>query len=202
VVAKGPVGVQPDPGLRVELVQELGLGELALALLPATAAVVFGTAVAQRVIRHVSVRSVAIVGMAIAAVGLLLPSQLPTHGTYPASLLPWLTLTSIGMTLTFVPVTLIATTNVAAIDAGVHPGSSRRPSSSAPRWACGLVGGRGAPDDEQSRAVFAGGPERLGAGGWFPARVRELGWSRRHSDSRDLVPDPPPDVARLARPTP
>ena len=43
-------------------------------------------------------------------------------GTYLGDLLPGLMIMSLGMGLTFVPITLIATTNVAAEDAGLASG--------------------------------------------------------------------------------
>ena len=50
--------------------------------------------------------------MVVAAVGLLLLSRVTVDGTYVADLLPGLLVMSAGLGLTFVPLTLIATTNV------------------------------------------------------------------------------------------
>jgi hypothetical protein len=61
-------------------------------------------------------------GMVLAAAGLFLLSRAEVGGTYVGTLLPGLLLMSIGMGLTFVPVTLIATTNVSAEDAGLASG--------------------------------------------------------------------------------
>jgi EmrB/QacA subfamily drug resistance transporter len=93
-----------------------------LAFLPVTAGIVVGAGLAQQLIQRLGVRPVSIVGMAIAAVGLFLLSGIPTHGTYLADLLPGLALMSVGMGLTFVPVTLIATTNIGPEDAGLASG--------------------------------------------------------------------------------
>jgi hypothetical protein len=46
----------------------------------------------------------------------------PVHGTYAADLLPGLVTMSIGMGLTFVPITLMATGGVADNDAGLASG--------------------------------------------------------------------------------
>ncbi len=62
------------------------------------------------------------IGMTIAAVGLLLLSQIPVAGSYASSLLPGLLVMSLGMGLTFVPVTLMATARVEARDAGLASG--------------------------------------------------------------------------------
>ena len=58
----------------------------------------------------------------MAALGLILLSRIPVHGTYLADLFPGLMTMSIGMGLTFVPITLLATTNVDAADAGLASG--------------------------------------------------------------------------------
>jgi len=93
-----------------------------LAFLPVTAGIIAGAGLSQQLIRRAGVRAVAIAGMAIAAVGLLLLSGVPVAGTYVGNLLPGLVTMALGMGLTFVPVTLIATTNVDAADAGLASG--------------------------------------------------------------------------------
>jgi hypothetical protein len=60
--------------------------------------------------------------MSIAAVGLVVLSRIPVAGTYLGDLVPGLMIMSVGMGLTFVPITLIATTNVGAEDAGLASG--------------------------------------------------------------------------------
>jgi len=93
-----------------------------LAFLPITGGIVVGAGIAQSLIRRIGVRSVPLLGTAMAAGGLALLGRVPTHGTYLTDLLPCLVLMSIGMGLTFVPVTLLATTNVRAEDAGLASG--------------------------------------------------------------------------------
>ena len=93
-----------------------------LAFLPVTAGIIAGAGLSQQLIRRVGVRTVLIAGIVIASSGLLLLSRVPTLGTYAGDLLPGLMLMSVGMGLTFVPITLIATTNVAAADAGLASG--------------------------------------------------------------------------------
>jgi MFS family permease len=68
------------------------------------------------------VRVVTYVGLALGTAGLLYFARLPTHGTYARDILPTIAVTSIGMGLTFVPLTLLATTNVEAEDAGLASG--------------------------------------------------------------------------------
>ena len=93
-----------------------------LAFLPVTAGIIAGAGLSQQLIRRVGVRAVGLTGMSIAAVGLILLSRIPVAGTYLGDLLPGLMIMSVGMGLTFVPITLIATTNVGAEDAGLASG--------------------------------------------------------------------------------
>ena len=60
--------------------------------------------------------------MLLGAVGMLLFLRLDVDGTYVTDLLPGIMLISIGMGMTFVPVTLIATSGIAAGDAGLASG--------------------------------------------------------------------------------
>ena len=62
------------------------------------------------------------VGLAMATVGMLLFLRLTPDGTYVTDLLPGIVLASIGMGLTFVPVTLIATSGIPDGDAGLASG--------------------------------------------------------------------------------
>jgi len=63
-----------------------------------------------------------VLGMVIAATGLFILSSASVGGSYLSDILPGLIPQSIGMGLTFVPITLIATTNVEAEDAGLASG--------------------------------------------------------------------------------
>jgi EmrB/QacA subfamily drug resistance transporter len=96
--------------------------EAGLAFLPVTAGIMVGAGLAQQLVKVVGVRAVAVLGMLVAAGGLLLLSGASVDGSYLGDILPGLIPQSIGMGLTFVPVTLIATTNVADEDAGLASG--------------------------------------------------------------------------------
>jgi len=109
-----------------------------LAFLPVTLGIVVGAGLSQQLIRRVGVRVVGLTGMSIAAVGLIVLSRIPVAGTYLGDLLPGLMIMAVGMGLTFVPITLIATTNVGAEDAGLASGLLN--TSQQPRW-CNRVGG-------------------------------------------------------------
>jgi MFS family permease len=87
-----------------------------------TLGIVTGAGLSQRLIARYGVRATAMSGMALAAIGLLLLSRIPVQGAYLTDLLPGLMLMATGMGLTFVPITLIATTNVEPSDAGLASG--------------------------------------------------------------------------------
>jgi len=93
-----------------------------LAFLPVTVGIGFGSYTAQLLIKRIGVRANTIVGMVIAAVGLFYLSRVPVDGSYVSDLLPGLLLMAFGMGNTFVPITLIATTNVQERDAGLASG--------------------------------------------------------------------------------
>ena len=92
------------------------------AFLPVTAGIVVGAGLAQQLAKRIGVRATAMVGMTIASCGLFLTTRAGIDGSYWKDLLPGLIPMSVGMGLTFVPITLIATTNVGPDDAGLASG--------------------------------------------------------------------------------
>jgi EmrB/QacA subfamily drug resistance transporter len=93
-----------------------------LAFLPVTFCIVIAAVIAQSAIAKLGVRLVALVGMVMAACGLLYLSGIPVDGSYWPDVFPGLVIMALGMGFTFVPVTLIATTNIDASDAGLASG--------------------------------------------------------------------------------
>ena len=67
-------------------------------------------------------RAVSIAGISLATAGMLVLTQLPVHGSYVGNLLVGLLPLSIGMGLTFVPITLLGTGGVKREDAGLASG--------------------------------------------------------------------------------
>jgi MFS family permease len=96
--------------------------EAGLAFLPFTLGIMVGAGAAQQLIRRFGVRPIAVAGMVFAAAGLAFMSGASPDGSYVADLLPGIVPMSIGMGLTFVPLTLIGTTNVDNADAGLASG--------------------------------------------------------------------------------
>ena len=93
-----------------------------LAFLPVTVGIGIGAGLSQVAVKRLGVRTTSIIGMSIATVGMLLLLTTSADGTYLADVLPGLIPISIGMGLTFVPVTLLATSGVSHEDAGLASG--------------------------------------------------------------------------------
>jgi EmrB/QacA subfamily drug resistance transporter len=104
--------------------QILGFSPLkaGIAFLPVTVGIGLGSGLAQGFIRRTNPRTVNITGLAIAAVGLLMTTRITPDGNYLTQLLPGLCVMAIGMGLSFVPLTLIATTGIVGDDAGLASG--------------------------------------------------------------------------------
>ncbi|HET9102847.1 MAG TPA: MFS transporter [Solirubrobacteraceae bacterium] len=93
-----------------------------LAFLPVTAGIMVGAGLAQVLIKRIGLRNVSVVGITLATLGMLVLTQLPVHGSYVSDLLVGLVPMSLGMGLTFVPITLLGTGGVSRDDAGLASG--------------------------------------------------------------------------------
>jgi EmrB/QacA subfamily drug resistance transporter len=122
LVAAGMFGLFFFASIYVQEVLGYSALRAGLAFLPVTAGIIVGAGLSQQLIRRVGVRAVGLAGMSIGAVGLVFLSRIPVAGTYLGDLLPGLMIMSVGLGLTFVPITLIATTNVEQDDAGLASG--------------------------------------------------------------------------------
>ena len=122
IVAAGMFGMFFFASIYVQEVLGYSPIRAGLAFLPVTAGIIGGAGLSQQLIRRIGVRNVGVMGMVIASGGLILLSRIPVHGTYLGDLLPGLMLMAFGLGLTFVPLTLIATTNVGEADAGLASG--------------------------------------------------------------------------------
>ncbi len=122
LVASGLFGMFFFASLYVQEILGYSPLRAGLAFLPVTAGIVVGAGVAQQLIRRVGVRNVSVIGIAMATAGMAVLTQLPVHGSYAGDLLPGLVPMSIGMGLTFVPITLLGTGGVSGDDAGLASG--------------------------------------------------------------------------------
>jgi EmrB/QacA subfamily drug resistance transporter len=96
--------------------------EAGLAFLPFTAGIIVGAGLSQALVQKVGARELPLIGMVLAIAGMLLFTRLQPGSEYLTDFLPPVILASIGMGLTFVPVTLIATSGVPPADAGLASG--------------------------------------------------------------------------------
>jgi EmrB/QacA subfamily drug resistance transporter len=96
--------------------------EAGLAFLPFTVGIIVGAGLSQRLLPALGAREVPLIGLGLGVAGLLLFLRLTPEGTYLVDLLPGIMLASIGMGLTFVPVTLVATSGIPPGDAGLASG--------------------------------------------------------------------------------
>ena len=96
--------------------------EAGLAFIPFTLGIGIGAGISQVGVRTIGLRSVGIIGMIMGTIGMLYFLRLDVGGDYVTDLLPGIVLIAIGMGMTFVPVTLIATSGVGDSDAGLASG--------------------------------------------------------------------------------
>jgi EmrB/QacA subfamily drug resistance transporter len=101
--------------------QVLGYSSLraGLAFLPFSVGIVVSAQVASILMSRVDPRWIAGVGGLLVTAGMLGFSRLATDSTYVSDLLPFIMLLSVGLGLTFVPLTLTAVSGVARQDSGV-----------------------------------------------------------------------------------
>src|SRR4051794_2754911 len=93
-----------------------------LAFLPVTAGIIMGAGVAQAGIKRIGPRLQAVAGISVAAVGMFMLTGMSASGSYLGDVLPGLIPIAFGMGMTFVPVTLMATTGVHGDDQGLASG--------------------------------------------------------------------------------
>jgi EmrB/QacA subfamily drug resistance transporter len=122
LVASGMFGMFFFVSLYVQEVLGYSPLHAGLAFLPVTGGIMVGAALSQQLVRRAGARAVAVAGIALATVGMVLMTGLPVHGSYAGDLLPALIPLSIGMGLTFVPITLLGNGGVSGSDAGLASG--------------------------------------------------------------------------------
>ena len=93
-----------------------------LAFLPVTALIMVGAGLAQQGVRRLGARTQTVIGIGTATIGMFLMTALPFDGSYASDVLPGLLLIGLGMGMTFVPITLMATTGVHGDDQGLASG--------------------------------------------------------------------------------
>jgi EmrB/QacA subfamily drug resistance transporter len=122
LVASGMFGMFFFASLYVQEILGYSPLRAGLAFLPVTGGIVVGAGIAQQLVRRLGARNVSIIGIALAAAGMAWLTRLPVNGSYLGDLLAGLLPMSIGMGLTFVPITLLGTSGVTDEDAGLASG--------------------------------------------------------------------------------
>jgi predicted MFS family arabinose efflux permease len=122
VVAGGMFGMFYFASLYVQQILDYDPLQAGAAFLPVSLGIGVGAAVSQQLIGRFGVKAVVMPGMALASIGLIiLASTTKVDGTYLA-LLSGLAPMAIGMGMTFVPLTLIATAGVDTAEGGLASG--------------------------------------------------------------------------------
>jgi EmrB/QacA subfamily drug resistance transporter len=94
-----------------------GVAYLAVALTS-----IVGAMVAQQLVTRVGVKPVLVTGMSLLTVGLLTFTQVSVDGSYLADLLPGFLIIAIGLSFSFVPISIAALAGIEAKDAGLASG--------------------------------------------------------------------------------
>ena len=102
----------------------LGYGAVraGFSFLPMAVAIIIGSQVSSRLLVHVGVRPIILIGSALATVGFFWLSLITIHSTYWADLLPASFVASFAMGLLFAPLATAATAKVDRADAGLASG--------------------------------------------------------------------------------
>jgi len=121
-VASGLFAMFYFAGIYLQEIRHYGPLKAGLAFVPFTFGIVIGAGASQQLIKRIGIRNVVTIGLVLGTVGLLYFVELSTSSGYLAHVFPSIAVMSIGMGMTFVPLTLLATTNVDAADAGLASG--------------------------------------------------------------------------------
>jgi EmrB/QacA subfamily drug resistance transporter len=106
------------------LQQVLGYNALktGVAYLPLSLTLIGSSALASRVLDRFTPKPVLVAGLLIATVGFALFTRLQADGDYAGHVLPAMVVMAVGLGMSFVPITIAATTGVAAEDSGLASG--------------------------------------------------------------------------------
>jgi sugar phosphate permease len=106
------------------LQQVLGYNALktGVAYLPLSLTVIASSALASRVVDRFTPKRVLVGGLLIATVGFALFTRLQGHGDYAGRVLPAMVVMGVGLGMSFVPITIAATSGVAREDSGLASG--------------------------------------------------------------------------------
>jgi EmrB/QacA subfamily drug resistance transporter len=106
------------------LQQVLGYNALktGVAYLPLSLTLIGASGIASQLVDRFTPKPVLVVGLLIATVGLVLFTRIQPHGDYAGRVLPAMIVMAFGLGLSFVPITIAATSGVAPEDSGLASG--------------------------------------------------------------------------------
>jgi EmrB/QacA subfamily drug resistance transporter len=106
------------------LQQVLGFSALktGISYLPLTVTLIGASALASRFVDRFTPKPVLVAGLLVATAGFLLLTRISGHGDYTSHVLPSMIVLGAGLGMSFVPITIAATTGVAAGDSGLASG--------------------------------------------------------------------------------
>ena len=106
------------------LQQVLGYNALktGVAYLPLSIALIGSSGLASQVVDRLTPKPVLVAGLFIATVGFALFTRLDAHGDYAGQVVPAMVVMGVGFGMAFVPITIAATSGVAAGDSGLASG--------------------------------------------------------------------------------
>jgi EmrB/QacA subfamily drug resistance transporter len=122
VVASGLFAMFFFNTLYIQRVLDFSPLQAGLAFLPFTVGIAIGAGISQVLMRELGLRTTAGIGLVLGSAGMLGLLTIDRDGSYLADVLPMMIPLSIGMGLTFVPVTLLATSGLQADVAGLASG--------------------------------------------------------------------------------
>jgi EmrB/QacA subfamily drug resistance transporter len=122
IVAGGMFSVFFFASLYVQEVLGFSPLRAGLGFLPLTAAIIISANASQRLVGPLGIKMTGVIGMLIAAAGLGLMSMISVGGSYWTDVLPGLVVMGLGLGLTFMPLTMLATYGSDAEDAGLASG--------------------------------------------------------------------------------
>jgi predicted MFS family arabinose efflux permease len=122
VVASGLFAMFFFNTLYIQRVLDFSPLQAGLAFLPFTVGIAIGAGLSQVLMKTLGLRTTAGIGLVLGSVGMLALLTIDRDGSYLADVLPMMIPLSVGMGLTFVPVTLLATSGLQADVAGLASG--------------------------------------------------------------------------------
>lgn len=93
-----------------------------IAYLPLSLSIIGASALASRFVDRFTPKPVLVAGLFVATAGFVLLTRISGHGDYASHVLPAMIVLGVGLGMSFVPITIAATSGVAAGDSGLASG--------------------------------------------------------------------------------